>query len=214
MINRLKNLNYYEILEVSPDASQVEIREAYEQAKKIYNQDSTGIYSLLEENEIEQLSMLIEEAYQTIGNENTRREYDRTLGRDEAEGARSADSSFYLHIAEPRAALYPDETKSPKSDQRELIEEMISQSGFEYSGPALKKIREALGLSLGEISTRTKVSRANLDFIETENYVHLPAFVYLKGFVTEYAKCLDLDPLRVLEDYVNRYRQWERQKEN
>jgi curved DNA-binding protein CbpA len=212
-MKRLETLNYYEILEISPAASQGEIRTAYERAKRTYNRDSIGIYSLLDENEIEEFSRLIEEAYQTIGDETTRREYDRTLGCDELEEAKARSSSFYQHIPESSVPLYPDETSPVGSDQQQRVKEMISESEFEYSGPALRKIREALGLDLGEISTRTKVSRTNLDFIESEKYDRLPALVYLKGFVSEYAKCLGLDPLRVLDDYVSRYRKWEKEKE-
>ncbi|NIO03959.1 MAG: DnaJ domain-containing protein [Proteobacteria bacterium] len=212
-MKRLDTLNYYEILEISPAASQGEIRTAYERAKRTYNRDSIGIYSLLKENEIEELSRLIEEAYQTIGNETTRREYDRTLGCDELEETKARSSSFYQHVPESSVPLYPDETSPVGSDQHQRVKEMISESGFEYSGPALRKIREALGLDLGEISTRTKVSRTNLDFIESEKYDRLPALVYLKGFLSEYAKRLSLDPPKVLDDYVSRYRKWEKEKE-
>ncbi len=212
-MKRLETLNYYEILEISPAASQGEIRTAYERAKRTYNRDSIGIYSLLDENEIEELSRLIEEAYQTIGNETTRREYDRMLGCNELEEAKARSSSFYQHVPKSSAPLYPAETTPVGSGQYQRIKEMTSESEFEYSGPALRKIREVLGLELGEISTRTKVSRTNLDFIESEKYDRLPALVYLKGFVSEYAKCLGLDPLTVLDDYVSRYRRWEKEKE-
>ncbi len=212
-MRRLQNLNFYEVLEVSPNASQREIRRAYERAKKMYHPDSVGIYSLLDEDEIEELAGLIEEAYQTIGDENARREYDKALGRDEVEKTRPAEPSFYQHLSHLSDPLYPEETEPLRADYREKIQEMISHPDFEYTGEALRRIRETLGFDLKEISVRTKVSRANLDFIEAENYAHLPALVYLKGFVSEYARCLGLDPPSVLEDYVRRYRAWERERD-
>lgn len=211
-MKRLETLDFYKILEVSPNVSQGEIRKAYERAKKTYNRDSIAIYSLLDENEIEEVSRLIDKAYQTIGNEKGRREYDRILGCAEVEEAKTKEPSSYEHLSKPGTPLHPGMTKPLGPDQREKIEKMISQSGFEYTGPALREIRETLGLDIREISLRTKVSHTNLHFVEAENYAHLPAQVYLKGFVSEYAKCLGLDALRVLEDYVNRYRKWERDK--
>jgi curved DNA-binding protein CbpA len=212
-MKRLENLNYYEVLEVSPNASQSEIRNAYEQARKTYSRDSLAIYSLLDERELETMSRLIEEAYQTIGNEKGRREYDRTLGLAEKRETKTMEPSYYKHLSHSGTPVHSGKTKPVDPDQREKIERMISQPEFEYTGPALRNIREALGLDLGEISMQTKVSRTNLQFIEEESYSHLPALVYVKGFVSEYAKCLGLDVLRVLQDYVNRYRAWERGRE-
>ena len=212
-MKRLENFNFYEILEVSPNVGQAEIRKAYEQAKRTYDPDSIAVYSLLDEKEIEEMSRLVEEAYHTIGNENRRREYDRVLGCAEEKEAETIEPSFYEHLSQPGTPLGQGETKPASPEQQEKIEEMISQSGFEYSGLALREIREALGLDLTQISARTKVSRANLCFIEEESYAHLPALVYLKGFVIEYAKCLGLDASRVLEDYVGRYRSWEKNRE-
>jgi DnaJ-class molecular chaperone len=209
-MKRLESLNFYEILEVSSKASQGEIREAYEREKRTYNRDSVAIYSILDGNEIEEMLWLIEKAYETIGNEKRRQEYDRTLvGVVEGE-AETGARSFYEHLPQLNTSSHPGETEGVDAEGRKKVQEMVSQSGFEYAGPALREIRETLKLDLREISTRTKVSRTNLDFIEAEKFAHLPALVYLKGFISEYAKCLGLDALRVAEDYVNRYRAWER----
>ena len=211
-MKRLKELSFYEILEVSPKATQAEIRRAYERAKGIYNRDSLAIYSLLDDHEIEEMSRLIEKAYETVGNEKRRREYNQTLGDGILKEAKTAEASSYNHLPPSNAPEHPDQTVALASDQREMLEELISQPGFVYTGQALREIRETLGFDLREISMRTKVTRTNLGFIEAESFIHLPALVYLRGFISEYAKCLGLDPLRVLEDYVNRYRQWEREK--
>lgn len=210
-MKRLKDLNFYEILEVSPNASQSEIRNAYERAKKTYGRDSIAIYSLLDDSEIEEMLRLIEKAYETIGNERARRAYDRMAGGAGMEERKTTDPSFYEPLSQPATAVHSGGTSHLGPEEREKIEEMISEPGFDYTGPSLRKIRETLGLDLREISNRTKVSRTNLNFIEEESYARLPALVYLRGFVSEYAKCLGLDALRVQEDYVNRYRKWEQE---
>jgi curved DNA-binding protein CbpA len=212
-MRHFENLTFYEILEVKPTASQADILRAYEHAKKTYSPDSIGIYSVLDAREIEEMSRLIEEAYQTIGHERKRMEYDRRLGHGKVRETEVLAPSFYDHVSQIRGPLGAGETHSPNPKQREKMEEMISEPGFQYSGPALREIREILDLELTEISQRTKVSRTNLQFIEEESYGHLPAVAYLRGFVNEYAKCLGLDTTRVLEDYLSRYRRWERETE-
>ena len=38
--------------------------------------------------------------------------------------------------------------------------------------------------------------------IEEEATDKLPALVYLKGFLKNYARCLNLDPQKVVEEYL------------
>jgi len=211
-MRRLEEINFYEILDVSPDASQAEIRKAYEQVKKTYHVDSIGVYSLLDEREIQQMGRLIEEAYKTIGSEKERQEYDQMLGLAERRQVKPINSLRVGQSPEPVRPVGPVTPGTEQPEQREKIEDMVCQSGFEYTGSALREIRETLGLELVEISEQTKVSRTNLEFLEEEDYARLPALVYLKGFVGEYARCLGLDASRVVEDYVYRYRVWERHK--
>ena len=44
-----------------------------------------------------------------------------------------------------------------------------------------------------------------LDAIENEWYRKLPATVYVRGFLTEYARALELPVARVLDSYLPRY---------
>ena len=50
------------------------------------------------------------------------------------------------------------------------------------------------------------------EFIEAENITELPARVYTRGFVYQYAKCLKMDPEEVAASYMNRVDQ--RQQKN
>jgi cytoskeletal protein RodZ len=50
----------------------------------------------------------------------------------------------------------------------------------------------------------TKVSTLYLQGIEREDYSKLPAPVYVRGFVFQYAKCLKLQPEIVANSYVAR----------
>jgi curved DNA-binding protein CbpA len=74
----------------------------------------------------------------------------------------------------------------------------------EFSGDFLRKIREYKCVDLDRLSDMTKVSRMYLQEIESENYDRLPAPVYVRGFVFQYAKCLKLKPETVANSYVAR----------
>jgi flagellar biosynthesis protein FlhG len=76
----------------------------------------------------------------------------------------------------------------------------------EFTGALLQRVREARGLELREISERTKVGMGYLAAIEEEDFARLPAPVYVRGFLAEYARMLGLDATRVLETYFERFR--------
>jgi len=76
----------------------------------------------------------------------------------------------------------------------------------EFSGSLLRAVRESQGTSLSQISERTKVGTSYLRCIEEEEFKQLPAGVYVRGFVTEFAKCLRLDPEQVTQSYMRRYK--------
>ncbi len=71
---------YYDLLEVSPDATPQEIRSAYLRVKAAYRKDSVALYSLMDESETEDLLGRIESAYQVLSNPDARRDYDKKHG--------------------------------------------------------------------------------------------------------------------------------------
>jgi len=75
-----------------------------------------------------------------------------------------------------------------------------------FSGALLRAVRESQGTSLDQISERTKVGTNYLRCIEEDEFEKLPAAVYVRGFVTEFAKCLRLDPEQVSQSYLRRYK--------
>ena len=69
-------------------------------------------------------------------------------------------------------------------------------------GRFLKSVREKAGLSLREIAERTKISPMKLGYLEEERFEKLPAPVYLRGFVMQYARELGLADA---QDMAGRY---------
>src|SRR6476619_3122331 len=68
-------------------------------------------------------------------------------------------------------------------------------------GEELRREREIRGISIKEISDATKISKRFLDAIERNDHKTLPAPVFTRGFVREYARYLGLN----IEEMVNRY---------
>ena len=65
------------------------------------------------------------------------------------------------------------------------------------TGAALRKVREARGIELGDIAQRSKISERYLRALEDERFAEMPAVVYVRGYVMEYARALRLDAPRV-----------------
>lgn len=68
-------------------------------------------------------------------------------------------------------------------------------------GEELRREREIRGISLKEIADATKISKRFLDALERNDHRTLPAPVFTRGFVREYARYVGLNA----EDMVNRY---------
>jgi transcriptional regulator with XRE-family HTH domain len=68
-------------------------------------------------------------------------------------------------------------------------------------GEELRREREIRGISLKEIADATKISKRFLEAIERNDHKTLPAPVFTRGFVREYARYLGLSS----DDMVNRY---------
>ena len=68
-------------------------------------------------------------------------------------------------------------------------------------GEELRREREIRGISLKEIADATKISKRFLEAIERNDHRTLPAPVFTRGFIREYARYLGLN----CDEIVNRY---------
>lgn len=68
-------------------------------------------------------------------------------------------------------------------------------------GEELRREREIRGISLKEIADATKISKRFLEAIERNDHKTLPAPVFTRGFVREYARYVGLNA----DEMVNRY---------
>lgn len=68
-------------------------------------------------------------------------------------------------------------------------------------GESLRKERELRGITLEDISTRTKVNVRFLEAIEDDDLSALPAKAFAKGFLRSYARVVGLDEELVLTNF-------------
>lgn len=85
----------------------------------------------------------------------------------------------------------------------------IGKPTADYSGAHLRKVREGKGLTIADVSERTKISKAVLNALEAERYEDMPnARVYVRGFVRCVARELDLDLDQVTQAYLPKWERW------
>jgi DnaJ-class molecular chaperone len=193
----IKDQTYYEILEISANATTKEIQRAYEHAKETFHADSMAVYSLFSEKEVKEIEEAVEEAYRVLMDESSRKNYDRTHSRVVGEELPEKLSETQVVPREKRASL-------------SFTELSFNAEVENYRGRELKQVRERMGIELQTVSKETKISLKILESLEEENFEKLPALVYLKGFLKSYAQCLGLDSQKVVDDYVKSMREFKK----
>ena len=102
------------------------------------------------------------------------------------ESAASAPAPTLSHVTGPAPAMEPEEE----------------------IGQYLRSRREESGLPIKELANMTRIRSTHLENIELERFDLLPAPVYLRGFIIEYARSLQLpDPEGLAAIYIDRYRE-------
>jgi hypothetical protein len=201
-------MNYYEMLNVKPDAAFFEIRHAYNAAQQMYQADSMISHSFFSQEERKQILSFVEKAYLTLINEKERQSYDNELIR---QGVLTAPR-WKMSSKKPvciydmnrnqgtKSVLKSNNELREKIAQSKRIAEIIAQT--EISGADLKEIRNILAVPIEHIASETKISSYYIKNIEEGNISKLPAPVFLKGFIKAYLKCLFLEPV---DDISNKY---------
>ena len=85
-----------------------------------------------------------------------------------------------------------------------LGDEDLSDIGVEVlDGHGLKKVRNHLGVGLGEIELKTRIASRYLEALEEHRFDVLPEDVFVQGYVGAYAKSLGLDRVRAVRDFMS-----------
>ncbi|MGA3119154.1 MAG: helix-turn-helix domain-containing protein [Polyangiaceae bacterium] len=188
----LEEPTLYAVLGVTRSASDEEIRRAYKRQREIYTTGGLATVSLLDAEQLTAAQRKLDEAYDTLLDAVRRRAYDLSTFPDPEPLVVSAKTS--------RPALAAEQLMLQHELQREIGPDT------EFTGALLRKVRESQGLELADLCAKTKIGRAHLQAIEDERFDELPAVVYTRGFLVEFAKQLSLDPTQVHKTYLRRLR--------
>ncbi|NCO83340.1 MAG: hypothetical protein COZ31_04775 [Nitrospirae bacterium CG_4_10_14_3_um_filter_44_29] len=169
---------YFEALELSPDAPLSEVRSSYLHLKALYSNDSVVTSAIAYELSEEKRHDIVEQVEEA---------YTKLIDFFENKDTDPAGSEKPSFVVSEELKQYISGIKS-------------------FSGGLLREIREKLGVNLKDMASFTKIRKQYFEDIEREKFSSLPAEVYLRGYVIEYAKYLSLDSIKVANDYIERYR--------
>lgn len=201
----IQKYNYYDVLEISAHCPQHEVTTAYERAKATYSGENPAIYTVFSEDEARVLLTLVEEAYSVLGNKSLRSLYDERLN---AGNCKKEELSYESLLVASKAQM-PEPRKIGQSTERfsrdEKFENQI-QSLEEWNGPWLKKVREYRLISLERMSEITRINGYYINAIEKDDNKNLPAAVFVRGYVVQIAKTLQLDSQKVADSYMKHFK--------
>jgi curved DNA-binding protein CbpA len=189
VMNQRLDLQYYEILGVSPSASAEEIETAYKKACEIYSPANPEFSTSFQPEEAAELRGWVEEAYLEI-----------------CKKLKSQNAFIEKHIVEqPTKELYQFEKEELM--EKELVPEFeheLYASSF-YDGLILKKLRLKKNISLNFISNKTCIGVHHLIAIEANDFDSLPAAVFVRSYVKQIAQILGLNSKEVSDSYMRLY---------
>ncbi|WP_408097844.1 helix-turn-helix domain-containing protein [Peredibacter sp. HCB2-198] len=224
--------NYYEVLEIETNATPNQIENAYIRARNAYSGDSVALYSLMTKDECDNFLGQIEEAYSVLGFPEKRREYDRLRGFNQGGMATQVNpekihtvstvedrrneaiqyENFGSNLSEARVSKITAQKKFGLEFSENADMERKIREASDYPGTFLKEIREYKNVSIERMAEMTRISKTHLTAIENEDVAKLPAEVYVRGYVYQFAKVLKLNPDTVANSYLLHFKKLKNQK--
>lgn len=201
----LDTAKYYDLLDISPGATIQELEEAYKKACWIYSDQNPEFEQFFSIEEARDIRSCVHEAYKAI------------LALQKTETVPVTDKNFqdkvppqfyYNHIPESaHHENFDEELETLSQEIDPSLESQLLKHSF-YDGLILKKLRLKQKVSLGYISQKTNIGVHHLNAIESNNFASLPAAVFVKSYVKQYAEVLNLDPRTVSDSYIRLYNEY------
>lgn len=185
---------HYDVLGLPRRATLDQVEKAHQFLLEMYDDASLATYSLLDAEEVREARSRISQAYEVLRDPMRRQAYDATLEAAEREGTVVAFTPVAPALATPPVASAPQ-------PEAALVISVLNEP---VTGEHLRRFREQKGINLQDIASSSKIGVRFLEYIEADRHAELPARVYLRSFLFEYARALGLDPRRTAEAYMAR----------
>jgi len=143
------------------------------------------------------LARRIDEAFEVLLDPEARAAYDARLPAEDARPARLPQEA-------PAPPAPPPSPAPPPPPAVEPPKPFVPPEGSAWTGELIRQAREARGLTVAQMSERTKLSRLHIEAVEAERFAELPVAVYLRGIVMCIARELRLDGQKVSRSYLER----------
>lgn len=82
-----------------------------------------------------------------------------------------------------------------------VSEEQVSAVAQESAGTKLARAREAQDMSVADVALALRLGIKQVEAIEANDYDKLPGRTFVRGFVRNYARLVNLDPDRLVAEY-------------
>lgn len=76
----------------------------------------------------------------------------------------------------------------------DILEDQVSASVPESAGARLRRERENQGLNLSDVARTLRLSEKQVVALEADDYAKLPGRTFVRGFIRNYARLVQLDP--------------------
>ncbi len=169
---------YLKILGLSSEATFIEIKRVYKRLLRLYSSETSIISSISGDFSKRKKQKVIRDLEDAYKKLSAQDEYEQSIKKQKVKPS-GAGSSLDRSLP-----------------------------GTVFNGRMLKDIRRKLGIQLFDVSLETKIRKEILKDIELERFENLPQEIYLRGHIWSYAKYLSLNPKKVTDDYINKYKTW------
>ena len=93
---------------------------------------------------------------------------------------------------------------SSGKDKKNAQEELLHDDTADYSGAALRALREAQAIDIATLSYELRIPKNYIEALELEDYDVLPGTTYGYGYIRSYCKFLNIDAQPYLDTYKMR----------